>query len=233
VPIEQATGEQIGAFWRHYLIMLTGARWLSPANAASTTPSVMSSPPRPRDAPHPRGHVASLRGDLRTASRPSRAGMPRSHASSNTSTPSGAASIRSFCGCTGTRRRRAQRTSSRLARAPAVAAAATQDRRDLRPTVSSRDCAAPRRRSRRARPRDRAHHPVRRTHPRRSQVRRPPHPNYVLGRLAGDPDGRTRLEHVVPVAPSDDWSPDGIRRWADLSDDEQNSFRALTRRSAT
>ena len=24
VPIEQATGEQIGAFWRHYLIMLTG-----------------------------------------------------------------------------------------------------------------------------------------------------------------------------------------------------------------
>jgi hypothetical protein len=41
------------------------------------------------------------------------------------------------------------------------------------------------------------------------------------------------LEHVAPAAPSDDWSPDGIRRWADLSDDEQNSFRALAPRSAT
>ncbi len=55
-----------------------------------------------------------------------------------------------------------------------------------------------------------------------------PHPAYVLGRLAGDIDtAPLDLEHIVPLAPSDEWSPDGSRRWAELSDDEQNSFRAL------
>lgn len=55
-----------------------------------------------------------------------------------------------------------------------------------------------------------------------------PHPLYVLGRLSGDLDvAGYDLEHVVPAAPSDDWMPDGSRRWAELSDDEQNSFRAL------
>ncbi|MFT4052652.1 MAG: DUF262 domain-containing protein [Microbacterium sp.] len=61
-----------------------------------------------------------------------------------------------------------------------------------------------------------------------------PHAHYVLGRLA-DAAGSTDLspdldlDHVAPAAPSDDWSPDGARRWADLSEDEQNSFRALAR----
>lgn len=59
-----------------------------------------------------------------------------------------------------------------------------------------------------------------------------PHTAYVLGRLADvAPDAPTGadlvVEHVVPLAPSDDWSPGGGERWADLSDDEQNSFRAL------
>ncbi|MBN9176180.1 MAG: DUF262 domain-containing protein [Microbacterium sp.] len=55
-----------------------------------------------------------------------------------------------------------------------------------------------------------------------------PHAHYVLGRLAGTDDTSLDLEHVAPLAASDDWSPDGERRWADLTDDEQNSFRALT-----
>ncbi|MGB4776875.1 DUF262 domain-containing protein [Microbacterium sp.] len=55
-----------------------------------------------------------------------------------------------------------------------------------------------------------------------------PHARYVLGRLSGAGlDGGWDIEHVAPLSPGDDWSPDGIRRWADLSDDEQNSFRAL------
>lgn len=55
-----------------------------------------------------------------------------------------------------------------------------------------------------------------------------PHPMYVLGRLSGEEDlGDLDLEHVFPLAPGDDWSGDGIRRWADYSDDEQNSHRAL------
>jgi hypothetical protein len=55
-----------------------------------------------------------------------------------------------------------------------------------------------------------------------------PHPAYVLGRLAGvDTLADLAVEHVFPLAPSDAWSGDGAREWADYSDDEQNSHRAL------
>lgn len=55
-----------------------------------------------------------------------------------------------------------------------------------------------------------------------------PHPGYVLGRLAGieSLDGLD-VEHVFPPAPSDSWTGDGLRTWAQYSDDEQNSARAL------
>jgi hypothetical protein len=55
-----------------------------------------------------------------------------------------------------------------------------------------------------------------------------PHPAYVLGRLAevGDTDDLD-LEHILPLAPGDAWSGDGTREWADYSEDEQNSHRAL------
>ncbi|QWT25118.1 DUF262 domain-containing HNH endonuclease family protein [Subtercola sp. PAMC28395] len=77
-----------------------------------------------------------------------------------------------------------------------------------------------------------------------------PHAAYVLGRLAGaraaaagaDAAGAGTagvgtagldaapldLEHIFPVAPADSWSGDGVREWADYSDDEQNSHRALS-----
>ncbi|MCS5722145.1 DUF262 domain-containing HNH endonuclease family protein [Herbiconiux sp. CPCC 203407] len=58
-----------------------------------------------------------------------------------------------------------------------------------------------------------------------------PHAAYVLGRIAGagaDPAEPLDLEWIVPAAPSDDWSGDGERRFADYSDDEQNSHRALS-----
>ena len=55
-----------------------------------------------------------------------------------------------------------------------------------------------------------------------------PHAPYVLGRLAGvDEHDGLDVDHVVPLAPADDWTGDGIRRWADYSDDEQNAHRAL------
>ncbi|MDQ1127489.1 hypothetical protein QE428_002522 [Microbacterium sp. SORGH_AS 505] len=55
-----------------------------------------------------------------------------------------------------------------------------------------------------------------------------PHAPFVLERLAGvDPDSDLVLEHILPTAPSDDWSGDGVRRWAALTDDEQNAHRAL------
>lgn len=55
-----------------------------------------------------------------------------------------------------------------------------------------------------------------------------PHAPYVLGRLSGvDEVEGLDVEHVFPLAPSDEWSGDGTRRWADYTDDEQNSHRAL------
>ncbi|HEU4806675.1 MAG TPA: DUF262 domain-containing protein [Homoserinimonas sp.] len=55
-----------------------------------------------------------------------------------------------------------------------------------------------------------------------------PHPAYVLGRLS---DVTTLagldVEPIFPLAPGDAWSGDGVREWADYSEDEQNSHRAL------
>lgn len=55
-----------------------------------------------------------------------------------------------------------------------------------------------------------------------------PHPAYVLGRLegVGDVDGFD-VEHIVPTVPGDAWSGDGERPWNEYSEDEQNSHRAL------
>ena len=55
-----------------------------------------------------------------------------------------------------------------------------------------------------------------------------PHPAYVLGRLAGTESlEEVEIEHVFPLAPAETWTGDGERTWADYSEDEQNSHRAL------
>ena len=60
-----------------------------------------------------------------------------------------------------------------------------------------------------------------------------PHAAYVLGRLATADIGMDAtphdldVEHIFPLAPSDAWTGDGLREWADYSEDEQNSHRAL------
>jgi hypothetical protein len=55
-----------------------------------------------------------------------------------------------------------------------------------------------------------------------------PHPRYVLRRLADmESVAELGVEHVFPLAPGDTWSGDGVRAWADYTDDEQNSHRAL------
>ena len=55
-----------------------------------------------------------------------------------------------------------------------------------------------------------------------------PHAAYVLGRLEGvdDIDGFD-VEHIAPAVPGDTWSGDGRRLWSEFSEDEQNSHRAL------
>ncbi len=55
-----------------------------------------------------------------------------------------------------------------------------------------------------------------------------PHPAYVLGRLEGVDDLESfDVEHIVPVVPGDTWSGDGERPWIEYTEDEQNSHRAL------
>ncbi|UXW84471.1 DUF262 domain-containing HNH endonuclease family protein [Microbacterium azadirachtae] len=55
-----------------------------------------------------------------------------------------------------------------------------------------------------------------------------PHALYVLGRLEGlqDPEGYD-VEYVAPPAPHNNWSGDGVRPWSEYTEDEQNSHRAL------
>ncbi|MGF3055331.1 DUF262 domain-containing protein [Microbacterium sp. YY-01] len=55
-----------------------------------------------------------------------------------------------------------------------------------------------------------------------------PHAAYVLGRLMDvDEPAAFDVEHIVPLSPGDAWSGDGVHEWAEYSDDQQNSFRAL------
>ena len=55
-----------------------------------------------------------------------------------------------------------------------------------------------------------------------------PHAAYVLGRLENvDDPAAFDVEHITPTAPADTWSGDGSRTWNEYSEDEQNSFRAL------
>ena len=55
-----------------------------------------------------------------------------------------------------------------------------------------------------------------------------PHTAYVLGRLFEVDDlSDFDVEHIVPPAPGNEWSGDGSRVWKDYTDDEQNSHRAL------
>src|SRR5690554_5273527 len=55
-----------------------------------------------------------------------------------------------------------------------------------------------------------------------------PHPAYVLSRIASvDSTEGLDVDHVLPLAPGDAWTGDGERSWAELSEDEQNSHRAL------
>ncbi|MDQ0645624.1 DUF262 domain-containing protein [Microbacterium murale] len=55
-----------------------------------------------------------------------------------------------------------------------------------------------------------------------------PHAAYVLGRIEQIEDTSDfDVEHIVPLVPSDAWSGDGTRPWIDYSEDERNSHRAL------
>ena len=56
-----------------------------------------------------------------------------------------------------------------------------------------------------------------------------PHAGYVLAGLADvESTAGLDVEHVFPLHPADGWTGDGRRAWAAYGEDEQNSHRALT-----
>lgn len=231
LPIERATGEQIGSFWRHYLVMLTG-REVTAAGERGVYDAFRQEFPR-LDVDTLRARAAQWRefaeiyGVLLEPSAAPDVEIGRQLAYVNTF---GRAAYPLVM------RLYRDQTHGELGVDELIASLEQLQSLLLRrkivgiPTdrLVARLCRAA------ARSREDLVHAIARITPSDERTRVGlkygdlPHAHYVLGRLAGtNGSGGLDIEHVVPVAPSDEWSPDGVRRWADLSDDEQNSFRAL------
>ncbi|MET0734178.1 MAG: DUF262 domain-containing protein [Microbacterium sp.] len=231
VPIEQNTGESIGAFWRHYLVMTTGrevavagehgvygefrqrfprldaetlrvhaAHWLECSEAYRT----LLEPARERDAEVSR-HLAYLN----TFGRGMHPLVMRAYLDWTQGTIDRDALLSTLAHVQSMLLRRAvvglpgDRLVARLCRAREESAESLV-------------------------------HAIGRITPSDERVRVAlkysdlPHAAYVLGRLADveSPDG-LEVEHIFPLSPSETWSGDGSRTWAEYSEDEQNSHRAL------
>ncbi|WP_279072639.1 DUF262 domain-containing protein [Microbacterium lacticum] len=232
LPIEEATGEQIGAFWRHYLVMLTG-REVDASGGRAVYDAFRHEFPR-LGVEALRGHAAQWReyaeiyGLLLDPAHTPDPEIGQQFAYLGTFGRGVAPLLLRLYGdhVHGLLDRdelilSLEQVQSLLLRRAIVGI--STDR------LVARLCRAA------ERGRDDLVHAIARITPSDERTRVGlkygdlPHPRYVLGRLAGltDPAGFD-VDHVVPVAPSDDWSPDGDRRWADLEADEQNSFRALS-----
>lgn len=233
LPIERATGEQIGAFWRHYLVMLTG-REVTTAGERGVYDAFRQEFPRldvdtlreraaqwreyagvygllldPAATPDPRvGRQLGYLGTFGRGMFPLAMRLYRAHVHGDLAADDLIASLEQLQSLLLRRRIVGTSTDRLVAR---LCRAAEHGREELV-------------------------HAIARITPSDERTRiglkfgELPHASYVLGRLAGtDPTAPVDVEHIAPLAPSDDWSPDGARRWTDLSDDEQNSFRALAR----
>jgi len=231
LPIEQATGEQIGSFWRHYLVMLTG-REVSAAGERGVYDAFRQEFPR-LDVDTLRARAtgwrefAAIYGVLLEPSGAPDAEIGRQLTYLNTFGRGVYPLVM---------RQYRDHTRGDLGLDELIASLEQLQSLLLRRKIVgiSTDRLVARLCRAAANSRDDLVHAIARITPSDERTRVGlkygdlPHAHYVLGRLAGTngSDGLD-VEHVVPVAPSDDWSPDGARRWADLSDDEQNSFRAL------
>ncbi|MEO7007296.1 MAG: DUF262 domain-containing protein [Terrimesophilobacter sp.] len=231
VPIEANTGESIGSFWRHYLVMTTG-REIDTGDGRGVYDTFRREFPRfdfdllrehavqwreyaevyrtlldPSQATDP--HLARQLGYVNTFGR----GMYPLVMRAYHDYTQGAAEKATLIGTL-------ERIQSLLLRRTAVGL--SNDR------LVARLC-----RARRKSP-AKLVNAIARITPSDERVRVAlkygalPHPAYVLGRLA-DVDSLDGLdvEHIFPLAPGAAWTGDGEREWADYSEDEQNSHRAL------
>ncbi len=231
LPIEQNTGAAIGAFWRHYLVMTTG-REVEVAGGRGVYDAFRAHVPRldvdtlRREAARWRDHSAVYRILLDPQQAPD-AQLARQLAYVNTFGRAAYPLVMRAYGdwAQGVITRDAlgdllEQVQSLLLRRAIVGV--PTDR------IIARLCRA------RADGDDALVRAIARITPSDERMRAAlkfgdlPHAAYVLGRLSGvESLAELELEHVVPLAPSDDWTGDGARTWVELSDDEQNSHRAL------
>ncbi|MGC5170252.1 DUF262 domain-containing protein [Microbacterium sp. DT81.1] len=231
LPIEQNTGEQIGGFWRHYLVMSTG-REVAVAGEHGVYGAFRQQFPR-LDFETLRAHAAEWReysAVYRTLLEPSTA--------DDAEIGRQLAYVNTFGRGMYPLVMRAYRDHARGAedRATLIGTLEHVQALLLRRTVvglSNDRLVARMCRAREEGPESLAR-AIARITPSDERVRVAlkygdlPHAAYVLGRLADvEALGALELEYVFPLAPADDWSPDGERRWTDFTDDEQNAFRAL------
>ncbi|SFS05321.1 Uncharacterized conserved protein, contains ParB-like and HNH nuclease domains [Microbacterium sp. cf046] len=233
VPIEQNTGDQIGGFWRHYLVMRTG-REVAVAGERGVYDAFRHEFPRldlaslrahaaewkeyseiyrvlldPAHAPD--GDVARQLAFVNTFGRAMYPLVMRSYRDSARGTIEQSTLIRTL-----------ELVQSLLLRRTVVGV--STDR------LVARLCRA------RGHGQEQLEAAFSRITPSDERVRVAlkygdlPHAAYVLGRLSGvDALADLAVEHVFPLAPGDAWSGDGVREWADYTEDEQNSHRALAR----
>ncbi|WP_292832462.1 DUF262 domain-containing protein [Microbacterium sp.] len=231
LPIEGCTGDQIGAFWRHYLIMLTGREITATAERAVYDAFRREFPRLDVDTLRRRAaqwrEYAEIYRMLREPAAAPDAALSRQLSRLSTFGPETAPLALHLFDA---------HVHGRLSRAHLMAALDHLQSLLLRRAVvgiSTDRLIARLCRAAESGPAQLTR-AIARITPSDERARvalkysELPYARYVLGRLAdADPLASFDLERVVPLTPGDDWSGDGVRRWADYSADEQNSHRAL------
>ena len=231
VPIEQHTGEAIGAFWRHYLVLVTG-REVAANGEHGVYSAFRQSFPRV-DVAHLQAdaaqwrHFAEIYGILLDPSKETDPEIARQLRHVNTF---GRSSYPLVMSAYSDHARgvidRAELLETLewlqalyLRRALVNLPAERLVARLCRARVDGREALA--RAFARITPSDERVSAV-------LKYSELPHPAYVLGRVEGVDDlDAFDVEHIVPTVPGDAWSGDGERAWIEYSEDEQNSHRAL------
>lgn len=231
LPIERATGDAIGTFWRHFLVMTTG-REITGATEHGVYAAFRQSFPRgsasqlESDAAHWRAH-AELYAVLRDPSLESDAALREHFTHINTF---GRATYPLVLRVYGDYRAGVRTRAEVIEVLEWVQALYLRRAIVGLPTerIIARLCRAY----------GRGHgdllRAIARITPSDERIRAVlkygelPHPRYVLGRLLGvSVDDELDVEHIAPLAPSERWSGDGVHTWRELSDDEQSALRAL------
>ncbi|HWV50732.1 MAG TPA: DUF262 domain-containing protein, partial [Microbacterium sp.] len=231
LPIERSTGEAIGAFWRHYLVMRTG-REVAANGEHGVYSAFRHSFPR-MDVAHLESdaalwrHFAEIYGILSDPSREQDPGIRRQLHFVNTF---GRAAYPLAMSAYSDHARGLIERDELIETLESVQAMYLRRAIVNLPTdrLIARLCRA------RSAGRDALMRAVARITPSDERVSAVlkygelPHAAYVLGRLEGVDDvAGFDLEHIVPAAPGDTWTGDGSRTWSELTEDEQNSHRAL------